>query len=146
MTFLCSCFFFLCAAAAAAFCCIVKCRLKCEWYMQPFKRFEILRNYIPDEMIVKYHGFSSLEEFICIRSGRFGRKLWTDCGTSRYYFKFNFCCGKNPKNNEDGDLLLWSGVVWNMLEYTHHPYSYCVFSDNALKSRDLMVYIGLLGY
>ena len=100
MAFLCSCFFFLCAVAA--FCCIVKCRHKCELYMQPFKRFEILRNYIPDEMIVKYHGFSSLEEFICIRPGRFGRKLWADCGTSGYCFKFNFCCGKNPKNNEVG--------------------------------------------
>jgi len=84
--------------------------------MQPFKRFEILRNYIPDEMIVKYHGFSSLEEFICIRPGRFGRKLWADCGTSGYCFKFNFCCGKNPKNNEGCCYGQdWFGTCWSIL-------------------------------
>jgi hypothetical protein len=47
--------------------------------MQPLKRFEIWRKYILDEMIVKYHGFSGIEEFICIRPGRFGSKLWADC-------------------------------------------------------------------
>lgn len=94
---------------------------------------------------VKYHGFSSLEEFICIRPGRFDSKLWADCGTRGYCFKFNFCHGKNPKNNEGGDLLLWSEVVWNMLEYARHPYSYCVFINNVLKSR-ITVHLGLLGY
>ena len=97
-------------------------------------------------LTVKYHGFSGLQEFICIRPGRFGRKLWADCGTSGHCFKFNFCCGKSPKNNEGSDLLLWSEVVWNTLEYNRHPYSYYVYIDNVLKSRDLMVYIGLLGY
>lgn len=95
---------------------------------------------------VKYHGFSSLEEFIGVRPGRFGSKLWADCGTSGYCFKFNFWRGKNPKNNEGSDLLLWSEVVWNMLEYTCHPYSYCVFINNDLKSCNLMVHLGLLGF
>jgi len=54
--------------------------------------------------------------------------------------------GKNPKNNKGGDLLLWSEVVWNMLEYTCHLYIYYVFIDNVLKSCTLTVPLGLLGY
>jgi hypothetical protein len=111
-----------------------------------FQQFWNFEEFLMRWLTVIYHGFSSLEEFVCIKSGRFGSKLWADCGTSGYCCKFNFCRGKHPKNNEGGVLLLWSAVVWNLLEFTHHLYSYRVFINNVLKSRSLMVHFGLLSY
>ena len=46
---------------------------------------------------------------------RFGYQFCVLCGVSGYCYNFDLYCGKSSDNEENGDLLLGSGVVLKIL-------------------------------
>ncbi|XP_066602450.1 piggyBac transposable element-derived protein 3-like [Prorops nasuta] len=110
-----------------------------------------------DEMMVKFHGRTILQQFIQNKPERFGIKMWGICNPSGYLFDCNIYCGKGSNIYSTDNKVklakcaLGSRVVLMMVKKLLTSISprkltqYHLYFDNFFTSPDLMVHLNSLG-
>lgn len=110
-----------------------------------------------DEMMVKFHGRTILQQFIQNKPERFGIKMWGICNPSGYLFDCDIYCGKGSNIYSTDNKVklakcaLGSRVVLMMVQKLLTSISprkltqYHLYFDNFFTCPDLMVHLNSLG-
>ncbi|XP_046745680.1 piggyBac transposable element-derived protein 3-like [Diprion similis] len=110
-----------------------------------------------DEMMVKFHGRTILQQFIANKPERFGIKMWGICSADGFLFDCDIYCGKGSniysanKETKLKKCALGSRVVMQMVQnlltsvVPKKIIKYHLYFDNFFTNPDLLIHLKNLG-
>lgn len=128
------------------------------WKIRPIMdkiKNRCLHNFIPtqnldfDESMIKYFGRHGCKQFIRGKPIRFGYKMWCLNSTEGYLINFDLYQGKNPRGNEQHEILFGkcaAPLVQMIQELENSSLPYNFHLDNLFTGLNLFSYLRYKGF